>query len=155
MCLRACVCARLLGSLECFSWLSFFLRMWIPSLCDCVHPPPFIFIVTVSVRSLCCVRVCVRLCMFRVTPLQGGEIVQAVAHDNPIPGFDTYNTINLRLWKATPSRGDHSPSSLSSPPLSSSALVLRRHLPRSSYSTSFRLLFHTFASASVPTLRPS
>lgn len=30
--------------------------------------------------------------------------MQAVAYDNPIPGFDTYNTINLRLWKAAPSR---------------------------------------------------
>jgi len=35
---------------------------------------------------------------------EGGEVVQAIAHDNPIPGFDTYNTINLRLWKAVPSR---------------------------------------------------
>eukprot|EP01069_Polyplicarium_translucidae_P001268 Polyplicarium_translucidae@DN1605_c0_g1_i2.p1 len=34
----------------------------------------------------------------------GGEIVQAMAYDNPIPGFDTYNTINLRLWKAAPSK---------------------------------------------------
>ena len=34
----------------------------------------------------------------------GGEIVQAMAYDNPIPGFDTYNTINLRLWRAMPSR---------------------------------------------------
>jgi starch phosphorylase len=34
----------------------------------------------------------------------GGEVVQAMAHDNPIPGYDTYNTINLRLWKAMPSR---------------------------------------------------
>ncbi|PHJ22103.1 glycogen phosphorylase family [Cystoisospora suis] len=33
-----------------------------------------------------------------------GEIVQAMAYDNPIPGFDTYNTINLRLWKACPSK---------------------------------------------------
>ena len=33
----------------------------------------------------------------------GGEEVRAVAYDNPIPGFDTYNTINLRLWKAAPS----------------------------------------------------
>merc|ERR1719428_667927 len=32
----------------------------------------------------------------------GGEIVQAVAYDNPIPGFDTYNTNNLRLWRACP-----------------------------------------------------
>lgn len=34
----------------------------------------------------------------------GGEIVEAVACDSPIPGYDTYNTINLRLWKATPPR---------------------------------------------------
>eukprot|EP01053_Blabericola_migrator_P008903 Blabericola_migrator_1__8902@NODE_470_length_8219_cov_188_607581_g366_i0_p2_GENE_NODE_470_length_8219_cov_188_607581_g366_i0NODE_470_length_8219_cov_188_607581_g366_i0_p2_ORF_typecomplete_len958_score189_83Phosphorylase/PF00343_20/2_1e84_NODE_470_length_8219_cov_188_607581_g366_i011113984 len=34
----------------------------------------------------------------------GGHIVQAVAYDNIIPGFDTFNCINLRLWKATPSK---------------------------------------------------
>lgn len=34
---------------------------------------------------------------------EGGETVIAMAYDNPVPGFDTYNTINLRLWKATPS----------------------------------------------------
>lgn len=34
----------------------------------------------------------------------GGEIVQAMAYDNPIPGFDTYNTNNLRLWRACPSK---------------------------------------------------
>jgi hypothetical protein len=28
---------------------------------------------------------------------EGGEEVLAMAYDNPIPGFDTYNTINLRL----------------------------------------------------------
>mmetsp|Transcript_93815 Transcript_93815/g.195696 ORF Transcript_93815/g.195696 Transcript_93815/m.195696 type:complete len:1305 (+) Transcript_93815:133-4047(+) len=33
----------------------------------------------------------------------GGEIIQAMAYDNPIPGFDTYNTNNLRLWRALPS----------------------------------------------------
>lgn len=35
---------------------------------------------------------------------EGGETIVAVAYDNPIPGFDTWNTINLRLWKALPSR---------------------------------------------------
>ncbi len=35
---------------------------------------------------------------------EGGEVVMAVAYDNPIPGFDTWNTINLRLWKALPSK---------------------------------------------------
>merc|ERR1719181_959928 len=34
----------------------------------------------------------------------GGEIVQAMAYDNPIPGFDTYNTNNLRLWRALPAK---------------------------------------------------
>eukprot|EP00403_Amphidinium_massartii_P038293 CAMPEP_0178433666 /NCGR_PEP_ID=MMETSP0689_2-20121128/33026_1 /TAXON_ID=160604 /ORGANISM="Amphidinium massartii, Strain CS-259" /LENGTH=957 /DNA_ID=CAMNT_0020055707 /DNA_START=20 /DNA_END=2893 /DNA_ORIENTATION=+ len=34
----------------------------------------------------------------------GGEIVQAMAYDNPIPGFDTYNTNNLRLWRACPAK---------------------------------------------------
>jgi len=33
----------------------------------------------------------------------GGEIIQAMAYDNPIPGFDTYNTNNLRLWRSLPS----------------------------------------------------
>lgn len=33
---------------------------------------------------------------------EGGEVVQAIACDNPIPGYDTYNTINLRLWRAAP-----------------------------------------------------
>ncbi len=28
----------------------------------------------------------------------------AVAYDNPIPGFQTSNCINLRLWAAKPSR---------------------------------------------------
>eukprot|EP00897_Mesotaenium_endlicherianum_P009552 jgi/Mesen1/8625/ME000050S08033 len=32
-----------------------------------------------------------------------GEQVQAVAHDNPIPGYGTANTINLRLWAGKPS----------------------------------------------------
>lgn len=30
------------------------------------------------------------------------EKVKALAYDNPIPGFDTFNTINLRLWKSIP-----------------------------------------------------
>lgn len=25
-----------------------------------------------------------------------------MAYDNPIPGYDTFNTINLRLWKSIP-----------------------------------------------------
>jgi len=33
----------------------------------------------------------------------GGEIIQAMAYDNLIPGFDTFNTNNLRLWRALPS----------------------------------------------------
>ncbi|KAB2081965.1 hypothetical protein ES319_A05G166800v1 [Gossypium barbadense] len=32
-----------------------------------------------------------------------GEMVEAVAYDNPIPGYGTRNTINLRLWAAKPS----------------------------------------------------
>lgn len=34
-----------------------------------------------------------------------GEMVEAVAYDNPIPGYNTSNTINLRLWAAKPSGG--------------------------------------------------
>eukprot|EP00850_Spirogloea_muscicola_P017799 SM000156S02155 [mRNA] locus=s156:289152:295738:+ [translate_table: standard] len=33
----------------------------------------------------------------------GGDTVEAVAYDNPIPGFNTANTINMRLWGAKPS----------------------------------------------------
>lgn len=33
---------------------------------------------------------------------EGGEIVVAEAYDNPIPGYNTFNSINLRLWKSTP-----------------------------------------------------
>ena len=52
--------------------------------------------------------------MRRLAPLRGGEglskrhgvagggQVTAVAYDNPIPGFNTSNTINLRLWAAKP-----------------------------------------------------
>jgi len=35
---------------------------------------------------------------------EGGEIVNAVAYDTPIPGYDTYNCINIRLWSAKPAR---------------------------------------------------
>ncbi len=31
-------------------------------------------------------------------------MVQAVAHDVPIPGFDTNNTINIRLWRSVPKK---------------------------------------------------
>lgn len=33
----------------------------------------------------------------------GGEVVQAVAYDMPIPGYDTFNVGNLRLWASKPS----------------------------------------------------
>lgn len=36
--------------------------------------------------------------------LFGGEVVRAVAYDSPIPGYDTYNTLNLRLWSAQPAK---------------------------------------------------
>jgi starch phosphorylase len=39
--------------------------------------------------------------VFRWNP---GETVTAMAYDNPIPGFGTNNTINLRLWAAKPDR---------------------------------------------------
>jgi len=35
---------------------------------------------------------------------EGGEDVLAVAYDVPIPGYDTFNTLNIRLWSAAPSR---------------------------------------------------
>jgi len=33
-----------------------------------------------------------------------GEKVLAVAFDTPIPGYETYNTLNIRLWSAQPSK---------------------------------------------------
>ncbi|XP_024378554.1 uncharacterized protein [Physcomitrium patens] len=33
---------------------------------------------------------------------EGGEVVQAVAYDTPIPGFGTVNTNTMRLWSARP-----------------------------------------------------
>ncbi|XP_057953247.1 alpha-glucan phosphorylase, H isozyme [Malania oleifera] len=36
----------------------------------------------------------------------GGEVVQAVAYDVPIPGYKTKNTISLRLWEAKASAED-------------------------------------------------
>ncbi len=35
---------------------------------------------------------------------EGSEKVLAVAYDYPIPGFDTKNTINIRLWSSKPTR---------------------------------------------------
>lgn len=34
----------------------------------------------------------------------GGEKVEAVAYDVPIPGYDTKNTINIRLWSSKPKK---------------------------------------------------
>lgn len=33
---------------------------------------------------------------------EGGELVIAMAYDTPIPGFNTFNTNNLRLWRSKP-----------------------------------------------------
>lgn len=35
---------------------------------------------------------------------RGGQVVLAVAYDSPIPGYDTNNTLNLRLWSAQPAK---------------------------------------------------
>lgn len=35
----------------------------------------------------------------------GGQEVLAVAYDTMIPGYDTRNTNNLRLWESKPKRG--------------------------------------------------
>jgi glycogen phosphorylase len=35
----------------------------------------------------------------------GGQEVLALAYDMPIPGYDTKNTNNLRLWESKPKRG--------------------------------------------------
>jgi glucan phosphorylase len=36
----------------------------------------------------------------------GGEVLNALAYDVPIPGFNTKNTISLRLWEAKASAED-------------------------------------------------
>lgn len=33
---------------------------------------------------------------------EGGHTVIAIAYDTPVPGYNTHNTINLRLWSAQP-----------------------------------------------------
>lgn len=33
---------------------------------------------------------------------EGYETIMARAYDNPVPGYDTFNTINLRLFRSTP-----------------------------------------------------
>lgn len=33
---------------------------------------------------------------------EGGELVMAIAYDTPVPGFNTYNTNRLRLWRSRP-----------------------------------------------------
>jgi starch phosphorylase len=33
---------------------------------------------------------------------EGCQKVKAIAYDNPVPGFNTYNTNNLRLWRSRP-----------------------------------------------------
>ena len=33
---------------------------------------------------------------------EGGEVVKAIAYDTPVPGFNTYNTNRLRLWRSRP-----------------------------------------------------
>ena len=37
---------------------------------------------------------------------EGGEIVDAVAYDVPIPGYSTPTTNNLRLWSSKASKGE-------------------------------------------------
>jgi len=35
---------------------------------------------------------------------EGGDVAMAMAYDNPVPAYDSYNTINLRLWRAAPAK---------------------------------------------------
>ncbi|KAI5842851.1 glycosyl transferase [Tricharina praecox] len=37
---------------------------------------------------------------------EGGEIVQAIAYDVPVPGYSTSTTNNLRLWSSKPASGE-------------------------------------------------
>ncbi|KAI9778992.1 MAG: Non-essential glycogen phosphorylase [Geoglossum umbratile] len=42
----------------------------------------------------------------QINTWEGGELVQAVAYDVPIPGFDTSVTNNLRLWSSKAASGE-------------------------------------------------
>lgn len=44
--------------------------------------------------------------MFDSRKWVGGEVIQALAYDVPIPGYKTKNTVSLRLWEAKASAGD-------------------------------------------------
>ncbi|CCX05293.1 glycosyl transferase [Pyronema domesticum] len=37
---------------------------------------------------------------------EGGEVVQAIAYDVPVPGYETRTTNNLRLWSSKPASGE-------------------------------------------------
>jgi starch phosphorylase len=37
---------------------------------------------------------------------EGGEVVQAIAYDVPVPGYETNTTNNLRLWSSKPASGE-------------------------------------------------
>jgi starch phosphorylase len=37
-----------------------------------------------------------------VSVWEGGDTIFARPYDNPIPGYGTFNTINLRLWRSLP-----------------------------------------------------
>jgi len=37
-----------------------------------------------------------------ISTWENGEIISAIAYDNIIPGYNTFNSINLRLWKSIP-----------------------------------------------------
>lgn len=41
-----------------------------------------------------------------VSSWEGGEIVEAVAYDSPIPGYGTKTTNNLRLWSSKAHSGE-------------------------------------------------
>lgn len=41
-----------------------------------------------------------------ISTWEGGEIVDAVAYDVPIPGYNTPTTNNLRLWSSKASSGE-------------------------------------------------
>ncbi len=36
------------------------------------------------------------------TVWEGGQLVMAQAYDTPVPGYNTFNTNNLRLWRSRP-----------------------------------------------------
>lgn len=74
----------------------------------------------------------------------GGEVIQAVAYDVPIPGYKTKNTISLRLWEAKASAEDLNLSQFNDGQYESATLLHSRAHQVSYYLTGLHRLKHYY-----------